>query len=83
MKYPVMSIRDKYTTFMQPNIDQSIEAAKRGFAYAINNQPGIMQFAPSDYDLYQIGEFDSVTGRIEPVEPIVFICNGVEVFNEK
>lgn len=83
MIYPVMSIRDKYTTFMAPTIDQTVEASKRGFAYAINNNPGIMQFQPSDYDLYQVGTFDSVTGRIEPVEPIQFICNGVEVFNEK
>lgn len=83
MIYPVFSIRDKYTTFMSPNIDQSVEAAKRGFAYAINNQPGIMQFAPSDYDLYKIGEFDSVAGKIIPLDAIEFICNGNEVFNEK
>lgn len=83
MIYPVMSIRDKYTTFMAPTIDQTVESAKRNFAFAINNNPGIMQFAPSDYDLYQIGSFDSVTAELTPCEPIQFICNGVEVFNEK
>lgn len=83
MIYPVFSIRDKYTTFMNPTIDQSAESAKRGFSYAINNQPGIMNFAPSDYDLYQIGTFDSVKGVLSPLKVPEFICNGVEVFNEK
>lgn len=83
MIYPVFSIRDKYTSFMSPTVDQSKEAAKRNFAYAINNNPGIMNFTPSDFDLYQIGVFDSESGKIAPTEPIEFICNGVEVFNEK
>lgn len=83
MIYPMFAIRDKYTCFMNPTVDQSVESAKRGFSYAINNNPGLMNFAPSDYDLYQIGEFDSESGVIKPLKAIKFICNGVEVFNEK
>lgn len=81
MLYPVFSIRDKYTTFMSPTVDQSVESAKRGFAYAINNNPGVMNFAPADYDLYQIGTFDSESGELKPLKANKFICNGVEVFN--
>lgn len=83
MIYPIFSIRDKYTSFMQPTIDQTKESAKRNFAYAINNNPGVMNFSPSDYDLYQIGFFDSESGVINPCVPVEFVCNGVEVFNEK
>lgn len=83
MIYPIISIRDKYTTFMAPTVDQTVESAKRNFAFAINNNPGLMNFSPSDYDLYQIGNFDSVSGVVEACEPIQFICNGNEVFNEK
>lgn len=83
MKYKVFSIRDKYTSFMSPAVDINEESAKRNFAYAINNNPGVMNFAPEDHDLYEIGTYDSESGLIEPVVPIKFICNGMEVFNEK
>lgn len=83
MTYSVYSIRDKYTGFMSPGVDMNDDSAKRNFAYAINNNPGVMNFAPSDYDFYRIATFDSKTGDIHPVQPIEFICNGNEVFNEK
>lgn len=83
MTYSMYAIRDKYTVFMAPQLDMSDESAKRNFAYAINNNPGVMNFSPSDYDFYRVGTFDSKTGEIRPVSPIEFICNGLEVFNEK
>lgn len=83
MTYSVYCIRDKYTGFMAPAIDMNDDSAKRNFAFAINNNPGVMNFAPSDYDFYRIGTFDSKTGELRPVVPIDFICNGNEVFNEK
>lgn len=83
MTYSVYAIRDKYTNFMSPAIDMNDDSAKRNFAFAINNNPGVMNFAPADYDFYRIGVFDSKTGDIRPVQPIEFICNGNEVFNAK
>lgn len=83
MNYKVFAIRDKYTSFMSPAVDTSVESAKRNFGYAINNNPGVMNFAPADYDLYQIGNYDSESGVIDAIVPIQFICNGLEVFNEK
>lgn len=83
MNYKIFAIRDKYTSFMSPAVDINEEAAKRNFAYAINNNPGVMNFAPSDYDLYQIGTYDSESGVIDALVPIKFVCNGMEVFNEK
>ncbi len=83
MTYSVYCIRDKYTGFMSPAIDMNDDSAKRNFAYAINNNPGVMNFAPVDYDFYRVATFDSKTGDLRPVQPIEFICNGNEVLNEK
>lgn len=83
MLYSIYSFRDKYTQFAHPAIDENDMAAKRNFAYMVNNNPGVMNFEPSDFDFYRIGTFDSKTGEIRPVSPIEFICNGQEVFNEK
>lgn len=82
MVYKLFAIRDKYTGFMAPAPDQSVDSAKRNFAYAVNNNPGVMNYAPADYDLYQIGKFDTESGEIESMLP-EFVCNGREVFNEK
>lgn len=82
MKYDVYSIRDKYTGFMSPMLDQSDDAAKRNFAYAVNNNPGVMNYSPADFDLYKVGSFDTKSGDIKGCV-IEFICNGMEVFNEK
>lgn len=83
MLFSLYCIRDKYTGFMSPTVDMNDDSARRNFAYAINNNPGVMNFAPSDYDFYRVATFDSKTGDVRPVQPIEFICNGNEVFNEK
>lgn len=82
MKYYLYSVRDKLRGFMQPLMDLNDLSAKRDFAQGVNNNPGL-NFAPADYDLYKIGEFDSDKGTIVPVVPIELVCNGVNVLNEK
>lgn len=80
-KYPVYSYRDLKVGFGQPQIEANEPAAVRGFSMAINNSQGLMGFAPSDYELFRIGEFDSDVGTITPVQPIVQVCTGSQVFN--
>lgn len=82
MTYGLYCIRDKYTTFMAPALDQNDESAKRGFGFAINNNQEF-SYSPADFDLYKVGEFDTVSGQIVAEVPIKFISNGMEVFNEK
>lgn len=82
MIYTLYAIRDKFQGFMSPQPDQSDESAKRNFAFAINNNPGIMGFAPADFDLFAVGSFDSQSGKVTEIVQ-QFICNGQEVFNEK
>ena len=83
MIYPVYSYRDNKYTFAAPMIDQNDETAIRGFAYAINNREGIMNFAPSDFDLYKIALFDSEKGTMEPIVPIQLVVSGGSVVGVK
>lgn len=79
----VYAIKDKLQGFLTPTCNVNDECAKRDFAFALNNNPGIMNFSPKDYDLYRIGEYNSDSGEIDKTLPI-FICSGIEVFaNEK
>ena len=80
MKFNLYSFRDVKTSFGQPFCEQSDEAAKRGFSFAVNNPEGIMNFAPTDFELYRIGTFNAVSGQLEPEQVPVFIVNGSSVF---
>lgn len=81
MKYPIYSYRDKKVGFMPPQCEQSEQAAVRGFSYGVNGNSGIMNFAPADYDLYKVGEFDTESGQVTACLP-EFIVNGASVFAE-
>ena len=73
MKYPMFCYRDNKVGFMMPQCDQSDQSAIRGFAFAVNNHDGMMNFAPQDFDLYKIGEFDTDTGKVNPCTPVLII----------
>lgn len=82
MKYPMYSYRDSKVGFMPPQCDQSDAAAIRGFSYAVNGNNGMMGFAPQDFDLYKVGEFDTDKGTIKIMTPVL-VVSGMSVFNEK
>lgn len=82
MKYPVYAVRDVHVGFNAPMTDINDQTAIRGFAYAINNSGAdIMNFMPKDYDLYKLAEFDSETGRIEPLDVPQLVVTGTSVYN--
>lgn len=82
MKYPIFSYRDNKVGFGQPITDMNDQSAIRGFSYAINNNQGLMNFSPKDFDLYKIGEFDSEKGIILGYKAPELIVSGASVFNE-
>ena len=84
MKVKLFSIRDKLSGYGQPMADVSEATAKRNFAYAINNNDQ-MNFSPSDYDLYYLGDFDTEKGVFwDPDSGLPeFIVSGASVFNMK
>lgn len=79
MIYGVFAIRDKKTCFMSPIVDMSDQSAIRNFSRAVNGEGNLMDFAPDDFDLYQIGTYDDQSGRLEPFETIQFIINGASL----
>lgn len=84
MIYNVYAIRDqKSGRFMMPTCDINDETAKRGFAQAVNSDMGIVGFAPADFDLYQIAEFDDQNGRYKPNDVIELVCNGAQLVFKK
>lgn len=77
MRYPVYSYRDLKVAFGQPIVEMNDQTAIRGFAYAINQNEGLMNFSPKDYDLYRIGEFDAEKGILIPEKVPVLVMSGV------
>lgn len=79
MKMNMYSVRDLATDqFNQPFCELADEAAIRGFSYQINNN-GIMGFKPTDFQLFQVGEFDLQKGDVASVLPVL-ICRGEDVY---
>lgn len=82
MKYPLFTIFDhKAGRYSAPNPDLNEQVAVRGFAQAVNNNESF-RFAPGDYDLFKVGEFDQDSGRIDVSDPIEFIVNGSSLVGE-
>ena len=65
-----------------PQCDQNESTAVRGFAYAINNGEGIMNYSPSDFELYEIGLFDCESGQLIPNDMPKFIVSGSSVVGD-
>lgn len=79
MKYPVYAIKDLKADFLSPMIDVNDDTAKRNFAQTVNSNTGIIGFAPADFALYRLGEFDSRLGKIVPLEVIDLVCFGSDL----
>lgn len=76
MIYSIYSIRDKHTGFISPTFDLNHQSAARNFSLALTRSDGVLGFAPSDFDLYCIGSFDSDTGVLHPVSVPEFVISG-------
>lgn len=84
MKYPVYCVRDTKVGFDTQFIVQANEsAAVRGFTFMVNNPGNMPSFAPSDFELYQIGEFETDSGVFTAVIPAQFIVNGASLIGAK
>lgn len=83
MKKYVYAVRDNKVGFLTPTVEDADAIAIRAFAFSVNNSGGIVGFAPSDFDLYRIGCYDTETSVISPEVPPVLICSGGSVFGVK
>ena len=79
----IYSLRDLKGSFIQPHCDINDDTARRNFAYAVNNGNDIMGFAPQDFQLYKIAEFETTNGKINPIIPMELVADGVSVIGVK
>ena len=82
MKYPMYAIRDCKTTFFPPQCEQNESTAVRNFGMMIQNSDGIIGYAPNDFDLYKVGEFDSEKGTVTGKTPRL-VCSGNDMVGVK
>ena len=84
MKVGVFSIRDKHSGFLEPRLNMNDSLAIRAFAIAVNNAPvgADLGYAPGDFDLYKLGEFDTETGMFDSKIP-EFIVSGSSLVGVK
>lgn len=83
MIYSVYCVRDSLTGFLTPSFDLNDASAMRNFKMACEAvQPSVMSFNPSDFCLYHIADFDTVSGHISPLNPIELVCSGKSMIVE-
>lgn len=63
-KLQVFSIRDAKSDYFAPVVHTSNATAIRWFDSTVNTPGTMVHDFPSDFDLYNIGEFDSLSGSI-------------------
>lgn len=63
--------------FLDPFVAPTVTVALRGFQAAIGKPGHPFNEFPSDYTLFQVGEFDPETGHLVPITPHS-LGNGVQ-----
>lgn len=76
MKMPVYSIRDVLNGYSAPMVDVNDNTAIRNFKFSLAGD-SVVSANASDYELYRLGEFDTVTARFVPEDMPVMLCRGV------
>lgn len=62
----IYSIKDTKIGFMQTFTANNKAVALRMFADTCNDENTVLAKHPEDYELYELGDFDTDTGNIEP-----------------
>lgn len=71
----VYAVRDVKSSFMSPVLGSNDAQAMRAFRAGMRSVPEFV-VAPTDFELFCIGQFDSDSGLLTPVVPPVWICSG-------
>lgn len=79
------SLRDvRSGGFTEPRLYDGDQVAIRDCAMLVNETGApVVRFAPADFDLYAIAEFDIHSAMVTPIVPIQLICNLSSLVGEK
>lgn len=77
----VYSLLDrKLRLFGQLMVERNDFGIQRGLADGIkSNSEALLSKHPDDFDLYQVGEFDDESGRMDAVSPPRLVCCVLEL----
>lgn len=75
MIFGIYAMKDRLTGFLQPTLEQNDSCAVRNFQTALQQSKDVMKVFPSDFSLYTIGTYDTISGVICSCDPR-FICDG-------
>lgn len=79
MLYSLYSIRDNKSDFYAPRIEINQASAVRNFAQMVNTSGTLLNFSPSDFVLYEIGQFDSEKGILISFDVAKFVISGSDL----
>lgn len=84
MKKVVCSVFDnKAAVYSNPFYSVNLAVASRDFAQACKDSNSGLSVHRDDFSLYQLAEFDDISGVFVPCMPPVFICSAASVFNQE
>ena len=84
MKYQIYSIRDsKGEMFYPPFFQKTPGEAERALSQLVQDPKTIVAQYPEDFDLYQLGEFDDVTGKILSLSTPQHVLKAVLAYPKK
>lgn len=79
MIYGMYCMEDIKTGFCTPTVDVNDAAAVRNFASAVMQSQGVLFTHAEDFRLWHIADFDSESGVVTPLSPIVHLSDGSAV----
>lgn len=77
MIYKVYAYKDTMTEFMAPILANNEHVARRNFKVIINQPGSELGMIAENIELWQVGEYDTTTGRIKG--DLKYICKGYDV----
>jgi alkyl hydroperoxide reductase subunit AhpC len=69
----------KSESYTAPTVNPARGQAIRSFSDAVNGDNGVISQHPADFTLFEVGEFDPVTGEITLYDSKVSVANGLDV----
>lgn len=74
----IYAIKDVKAGFGKPFLGHDNESTVREFALSCNSKPGFeKELLVKDYELYVLGEFDELTGKITATDPVM-LTRGID-----
>lgn len=80
----LFAVRDlKANVFLKPVADLNVASATRSFGLVVNEGSSMISKYPADFALYEIGDFDEVTGMITVAPAPTSLGIGTDFVEEK